>query len=128
MYLFDNPAVKICCITNNPLVKKKFPTSELYEVGIDELLMIVREKIIAGNKLLSHPLYGNIRADIGPYKSVVLDASTMSIDVEGLRHISSAYTYVNELMEMHQPISWDEDSLRDFQEVDYLILKGLLDA
>lgn len=48
MYLFDNPAVKICCITNNPLVKKKFPTSELYEVGIDELLMIVREKIIAG--------------------------------------------------------------------------------
>jgi len=128
MRLSGNPAVKVRCVTNNPLVKERYPASEFQGVGIGELFLIVRGLMAAGHALLTHPLYGNIRPDVGPYKSVLLEQAVMPVDHSGLQQIAAAISYTQQLLKLHAPPRWDAAALRDFQEVDCSILGRVLES
>lgn len=127
MRLSGNPAVKVRCVTNNPLVKERYPASEFHGVGTGELFLIARRLMAAGHALLTHPLYGNIRPDVGPYKSVLLEQAINPVDLHGLQLITSAISYTEQLVKSHAPPRWDAASLRDFQEVDCSILGHVLE-
>jgi len=126
MYLSNNPTVKVRCITNNLLAKEVYPECEFHEVSVVELFTIAKKLVVSGHALLSHPLYGNIRPDVGPYKSVVLELALKPVDNFSLRQITSSITYTEELCRMRSSFTWDEEAHRDFQEVDVSILNRIL--
>jgi len=118
--------MKVYCITNNPLVQEIYSECKFHEVSVAELFYIAKQLIQKGHTMLSHPLYGNIRPDVGPYKSVVLELAAKPVDRFSLQQITSAIAYTEELCAMHAPLAWDEAVLRDFQEVDLAILTRIL--
>jgi len=126
MYLSGNPTMKVRCITNNPLAKEIYPECEFHEVSVVELFRIAKQLVEGGHALLSHPLYGNIRPDVGPYKSVVLELAVRPVDQFSLQQITSSIAYTEELCAMHAPLIWDEEARQDFKEVDISILTRIL--
>lgn len=62
-------------ITNNPLTKSSLDGrfDVIYkEVDLVDVLIVVRDYIHKGHKLLTHPLMGSIKPNQTPYKSVAI--------------------------------------------------------
>ncbi|MEA4848083.1 MAG: GrdX family protein [Clostridiaceae bacterium] len=124
----EQKPVNIRSLTNNPMVINK-RCSYIEGIEGDPLYVFraVKSEILKGCKLITHPLTGSIRPDISPYKTVMISDSTGNFDYEGLRIIENAIEYTESLYSNSLRHKWDEASLKDFQFVDYDLIKGFID-
>ena len=121
--------MNIRCITNNPLViEKGLKNTEAVTGDTLSVLLAVKNYILNGHKLISHPLTSSIRPDISPYKSILLTNSAASeVDSESLILINNAVEYTKNLLKTHTiPVKWDKKSLEDFQFIDMDIINNLI--
>ena len=120
--------MNVRCITNNPLIiKKGLINIETVDGDTLSVLLVVKDYILKGHRLISHPLTSSIRPDVSPYKTILLSLSAEKIDAESLNIINHAIEYTENLMSSHvNPINWDEKSLEDFQFIDMDIIQNFI--
>lgn len=120
--------MSIRSLTNNPLViNKKCINVEGIEGDPLVVFKTLKNEIIKGYKLITHPLTGSIRPDINPYKTVIISDATGSLDLEGLKIVENAIEYTESLYRISQSYKWDEASLRDFQLIDFDLIKEFIE-
>ena len=64
-----------CILTNNPLAEKKY--GETHNVifvngGFKDVIMEARNMVSQGAVLLTHPLYGSVKPNETPYRSILI--------------------------------------------------------
>jgi hypothetical protein len=97
----------IILFTNNPIIKDEVNDS-IELVFVDgtslDVLKSTRDSVHLGAKLMTHPLYGNLRPHKQPYRTILADKrkGESSCDVESLSLIESAIgvyqSYVDKLV------------------------------
>ena len=119
--------MSIRSLSNNPMViNKNYPCIEGIEGDPLHVFRIIENEILKGCKLITHPLTGSIRPDISPYKTVIISNSIGNFDYEGLRIIENAIEYTENLYRNSPRPKWDKASLKDFQFVDYDLIKEFI--
>ena len=68
----------VVLITNNPCFQKSVDSSRLkfFRGTSLDVLIAVRDAVHLGSELLTHPLYGNLRPNQQPFRSVLLQNSS----------------------------------------------------
>ena len=116
------------CLTNNPLVIQGEKKNLVFVHG-DSLAVFrsVREKLLAGRHLLTHPLAGGWGPGVNLYRSVMV-----SINEEEL--LSGDLALVDRAIS--QALRWEEDKgevnidaavLSDMQYMDFMLIKDFLE-
>ena len=116
------------CLTNNPMVYNKKPSIIEFVEGTPlDLFKVIKEEILKGYKLITHPLTSSLPPNTNPYKTVFLSLQfNKKIDIESLNIIENAIRYTESLMNNRPLPDWDKKSLEDFQLVDMDLIKHLL--
>ena len=121
--------MKAVVITNNLKVKQKYDKEynvEFVDGSLLDVLIMVRDRIHEGHKLLTHPLAGSIKPNETPYKSVLISCNKGDLDLDSLLMISSNIETVQKFINIKQPIEWKEKILADFMLIDLdLISSGI---
>lgn len=115
-------------VTNNPLVKEKLSSEidVLYmEADYIEILSYVRDRIHMGYELKSHPLSGSVKPGETPYKSVIIGTKQGQLDMQSLEIIESAIVTAKKFVD--NTAYYDEAVKRDFQIVDYTLIRSAVD-
>ncbi|MCL2121254.1 MAG: GrdX family protein [Clostridiales bacterium] len=115
-------------LTNNPLVAARCADSlsvEYAAVSPMAVLVMVRDRVHLGHALLSHPLYGSIKPNENPYRSILISGSPGgALDLDSLGIIENGvYAYEKR---QPKPAPLSEALQRDYQEIDYQILSNTL--
>ena len=120
---------KLLIISNNPKVMATFSTvGHCCCADYQQVLYQARNKIHAGALLLTHPLAGSVKPGESPYRSVVVDEREGALDMRSLEVIEAAIDRFNTLMAGARVRSYDEQTLQDFQLIDYQLLKSGLES
>ncbi|NMA54694.1 MAG: hypothetical protein GX952_02025 [Firmicutes bacterium] len=80
-------------LTNNPLVLRQYDELKLVPVDGDaeEVYIKARNLVHKGHRLLSHPLSGNIKPGLAPYRTIVLtEEADRTVDLDSLNYMSAA--------------------------------------
>ena len=121
--------MKAVVITNNLKVKQKYDKEhnvEFVDGSLLDVLIMVRDRIHEGHKLLTHPLAGSVKPNETPYKSVLISCDKGDLDLDSLLMISSNIETVQKFMNIKKPIEWKEKILADFMLIDLdLIISGI---
>lgn len=121
--------MKAVVITNNLKVKQKYDKEhnvEFVDGSLLDVLIMVRDRIHEGHKLLTHPLAGSVKPNETPYKSVLISCDKGDLDLDSLLMISSNIETVQKFMNIKKPIEWKEKILADFMLIDLdLISSGI---
>ena len=67
--------VKYSILTNNPMVSNKFSSSHevlFCDTSAKEILGKASEMIAEGDTILNHPLYGSVKPNETPYRTILL--------------------------------------------------------
>jgi hypothetical protein len=121
--------VKYRCLTNNPYIIEHYKEQvEPFEGSPLELFLKIREEILAGYKLVTHPLTGSIAPNINPYKTIILDAQKKEINEESLNLIELAITRTQSLMPDYTTCYWSLNSKLDFQYLDFCFVRNFLNS
>lgn len=119
-------------ITNNPLVKKKYETSNdliFLEETYVEVLYYARDHIHKGHELLTHPLSGSIKPNETPYKSLLISKTPKNLDYSSVTMIEDAIETTKKFFSIRDRTSGlRKDLLEDFQEIDYHLIKGAMES
>ena len=113
-------------VTNNPMVRDRFPARELEFHDTDYLgvLKIVRDRIHLGHGLLTHPLSGSVKPGETPYKTVIISAEKGQLDEAALYMIEDSIQTCLKLMKSSVKKDWNAGILADFQLIDYSLISG----
>ena len=121
--------MKAVVITNNLKVKQKYDKEynvEFVDGSLLDVLIMVRDRIHEGHKLLTHPLAGSIKPNETPYKSALISCNKGDLDLDSLLMISSNIETVQKFINIKKPIEWKEKILEDFMVIDLdLISSGI---
>ncbi len=121
--------MKAVVITNNLKVKQKYDKEhnvEFVDGSLLDVLIMVRDRIHEGHKLLTHPLAGSVKPNETPYKSVLISCDKGDLDLDSLLMISSNIETVQKFINIKKPIEWKEKILEDFMVIDLdLISSGI---
>ncbi len=116
---------RVRCLTNNPMVMEKglICVEGWPGISVVELLMIVRQEIIKGYRLVTHPLTGSIAPDKNPYKSIILTDTSGEMDYRSLEIVERALEYIRVFAEKQIKPNWNSSILKDFQllDLDFII-------
>ena len=110
-------------ISNNPLVKSKYPGALFVCGGFGEVLCKVRDLIHLGHKLISHPLGSSIRMIYSPYRSVVVSSVADSFCEEHCKIIESSIEGYRAAMGGRRS---DYPNHKDYQFMDLELLESSL--
>lgn len=81
-------------VTNNPVLGAAVSPCEFVEGDTLSVLLRVRDLVHRGWVLLSHPLYGNLRPNQHPYRSILAElpcgGSRPHVDLQSLEYIENA--------------------------------------
>jgi len=118
-------------VTNNPLLKSNIPCAEFVEGDSLNVLIRARDLVHSGWKLLSHPLYGNLRPHQHPYRSVLLEYAreekTQVPDMQSLDYMENALAvYSAEKSRIPSDGDMPEDVRTDFAFLDAELMKESL--
>ena len=118
-------------ITNNPRFQKDPDPrcdTEYIPGSYRDVLIVVRDMIHQGHKLLSHPLSGSVKPNETPYKSILISKSTGSLDVDSLQIIEDSISTCDKFMK--NPIKYgynkQDDLLADFSEIDHGLIAAAI--
>lgn len=113
-------------ITNNPIVKENV-TEEVLTLDTDYIgiLKKCRDLVHKGYELLSHPLYGSVKPNETPYRTVILKKGK-SLDTNSLNLIEDAIETAEKFKNNKQTPMWTERVLDDFRVIDFDIIRNTI--
>ncbi|MEG1310404.1 MAG: GrdX family protein [Romboutsia sp.] len=114
-------------ITNNPIVKQEISSKEILQkdttyIGI---LKECRDLIHIGYELLSHPLYGSVKPNETPYRSIIMKRGK-NLDTNSLMLIEEAILTSSKFQNNKNTPNWTEKIIYDFRVIDLDILNNTL--
>lgn len=125
--------MKYRIVTNNPMVFDKFGAShdvDFHDLSSKELLCIVGESVSEGYALLNHPLYGSVKPNETPYRTILLAKEGSSpfaaSSAESSEMMFKAHTTFEKFTDK-QKIT-DPDLLADYQVVDLALASSAVEA
>lgn len=123
-------------LTNNPLAAEEFGAShdvEFVDGKLIDVLIRARDMVNSGAVLLNHPLYGSVKPNETPYRSLLVqraekpaDGSFPAADPESVRLIGNAVNAFSKFI-VKKEIT-NPQLLEDFQVVDLSLLKSAVAA
>ena len=123
-------------LTNNPLAADEFGTTheiEFIDGGLIDVLIRARDLVNCGDVLLNHPLYGSVKPNETPYRSLLLqhakkpaDGSFPVADQDSVRLIGNAVNAFSKFVVKKEITS--PSLLEDFQVVDLSLLRSAVAA
>lgn len=118
-------------ITNNEKVRDRFENTLPVEFVEDHstyetLLYVIRDKVHAGDKLLTHPLSGSVKPNETPFKSVIMEKGN-SLDNQSLSIIEAAIATMKKFQSMEKTPQWTEKVMDDFRVVDLDIMTNTIE-
>ena len=124
-----NLTKNIQIITNNVSICDLF-NKNIYVTYVDggylDVLYEVRDRIHTGSILISHPLMGSIKPNETPYRSIVLENRTGSLDYQSLSIIESSIETCKKLLKDRTTPDWTDKVLADFRFLDMKLLESAL--
>jgi len=130
---------KLEIITNNPSIAD-LNTSIKYTQRnhIEDVLMLTRDKIHLGGKLISHPLAGSVKPHETPYRSIIVFNNHDELDMESLSTIEQAIERYQALCKANPKhltltneeigVQFPEKQRTDFGFIDLQLIKSCLDS
>lgn len=114
-------------ITNNPIVKQEIKDKEILQKDITyiEILKECRDLIHKGYELLSHPLYGSVKPNETPYRSIIMKKGK-NLDTNSLMLIEEAILTSSKFQNNKNTPNWTEKVIEDFRVIDFDILNNTL--
>lgn len=114
-------------ITNNPKIVDEIKFGEIVfkEESYIDILKESRKLIHMGYELLSHPLYGSIKPNETPYRTIVLRKNNV-LDTNSLLLIEEAIMTATKFMTNKKTPLWTDRVLDDFQIIDLDIITHTL--
>ena len=114
-------------ITNNPIVKKQLTNKVILQKDITyiEILKECRDLIHKGYELLSHPLYGSVKPNETPYRSVIMKKGH-NLDNNSLILIEEAIATATKFQNNKKTPNWTDQIIDDFRVIDFDILNNTL--
>ncbi|MCL1940699.1 MAG: GrdX family protein [Synergistaceae bacterium] len=116
--------------TNNPVMKKKITNETLEFTFIGgtslDVLKGARDSVHMGAKLVTHPLYGNLRPHQQPYRTIlaVRENGSRACDLESLSLIENALgVYQSCADRLIKPEDLPELLRDDYAYVDYELMR-----
>lgn len=77
-----------------------------------------------GWRLIANPLYGNLKPNQQPYRTLVLTKGADSaVDFESLQLIENAIRYYESSHTLSLPGSLPEETDKDFRYIDYMLME-----
>lgn len=123
--------MKYFILTNNSQAVREFGQSHevrFVEGGLKDVLIRARDLINKGDVLLTHPLYGSVKPNETPYRSLLLQQGkqgpdgTVKPDPESVRLIGNAISAFEKFIDKKKVT--DPQLLDDFQVVDLSLLRS----
>lgn len=114
-------------ITNNPLVKDKYPEYTIIQVeNYYDVLVTARNYIHQGHILLSHPQAGSIKPYETPYRSVIISDNSSQLDFKSLHYIETGLERFLTLSQSMGIKEYNEQSIQDFQVIDESLIRSAI--
>ncbi|MGL6108427.1 MAG: GrdX family protein [Romboutsia sp.] len=119
--------IHMIIITNNPLVVKELSSKKVIykENTYIEILKECRDLIHKGYELLSHPLYGSVKPNETPYRSIIIKEGK-HLDTNSLSLIEEAINTASKFQNNKKTPRWTPQVLDDFQVIDLDILTNTI--
>lgn len=114
-------------VTNNPLIVKDISNKNLIfkDCSYIEILKECRNLIHNGYELLSHPLYGSVKPNETPYRSIIIKEGK-ELDVNSLMLIEEAINTASKFQFNKKTPKWTQKVLEDFQVIDFDIISNTI--
>ena len=121
------PHSNIILYSNNPKVTETLTGFEHVQChSYEDVLLQARDAVHNGQHLLTHPLAGSVKPGESPYRSVAITKQGGALDMRSLEIIESAIDRLRVLTEHRETRKYPQETLDDFQLIDYnLLLTGL---
>ena len=118
-------------ITNNPDVKQAFSGKDVLfvEGGYRDVLVMIRDLVHQGHRLLTHPLMGSLKPNETPYRSAAISSETGSLDFGSLELIENAIETFDKFARVTRPdrgVNTPEKMLADFRMIDKSLIESAL--
>lgn len=114
-------------VTNNPKIAENVSDREV--AMLDETyvgtLKKCRDLIHEGYELLSHPLYGSVKPNETPYRTVIMKKGK-SLDTNSLNLIEEAIETATKFEKNKSTPQWTERVLDDFRVIDFDIFRNTI--
>lgn len=119
-------------LTNNPMVHSHLTTQavcavDYRDVSLHELMLMVRDFVHLGHRLLTHPLSGSVKPNETLYKSIgITDQPEGGLCLSSLDIIENSIQTVERFAKIKKPI--DSNAKNDLQLVDFTLISSALDS
>ena len=114
-------------ITNNPIIEENVKNIEIKTLDTDYIgtLKYCRDLVHEGYELLSHPLYGSVKPNETPYRTVIIKKGK-SLDTNSLNLIEEAIETAEKFKNNKLTPMWTEKVLDDFRVIDFDIMRNTI--
>ena len=114
-------------VTNNSKIKESFPEKDvrLIDTSYIGVLEECRKYIHKGCKLLSHPLYGSVKPNETPYRTVIM-AEGKGVDYQSVELIEDAINTASKFQNDKKTPNWIERVMDDFRVIDLDIMTNTI--
>ncbi|MCW8328677.1 GrdX family protein [Photobacterium sp. SDRW27] len=130
---------KLEIISNNPSIADLNTSVKFTQLNsINDVLMLTRDKIHLGGKLISHPLAGSVKPHETPYRSIIVLNNHDELDMDALNLIEQAierYQVLCKANPTHLTLTDEDIDARfpekqktDFRFIDLQLIKSCLDS
>jgi len=113
-------------ITNNTALKNKYEGEFdilYYNVSLREILIIVRDKVHKGHKILTHPMSGSVKPNETPFKTVFITKEKDKLNMDCVMLIENAIAVCDKFEERKIEYA---DKTDDFQMIDLSLAESAL--
>lgn len=115
-------------VSNNPLVEELGYPVIWVEGDVEQIIARVLDLLLAGHRLLSHPLSGSIKPSINPYKSIMVSRDPIGVDWNDVAIAQGCLEKVRE-MKKHRPhYTWGERVDQDLRFLDCELIKSGIES
>lgn len=126
-------------ITNNPSIAELNTKIQCTSRNhIEDVLMLTRDKVHLGGKIISHPLAGSVKPHETPYRSIIVLNNHDELDIESLNLIEQTierYQALCKANPTHLTLTdkgidtrFPEKQQTDFRFIDLQLIKSCLDS
>lgn len=114
-------------VTNNSKIKESFPEKDvrLVDTSYIGVLEECRKYIHRGCRLLSHPLYGSVKPNETPYRTVIM-AEGEGLDFQSVELIEDTINTASKFQNDKKTPNWIERVMDDFRVIDLDIMTNTI--
>jgi len=111
-------------VSNNPMVVFQKEDVRINASGVIRVLEKVRDLVHLGHHLLTHPLAGSIKPNENPFKSVVISAKPLGMDVKSVQIAEDSLETAKRMLKEMPYRSFSDQELNDFMMIDLSLLES----